>query len=130
MQSLPPCWIPSPVLAAVPRPALKVMERVPGTAEHAIRKQLEEEGDISVDSGEPLNRPRVEGERRLRGWGGVGPTSFFVQTGMSALHCHADARRRLRARAFPLPTPQPSRQLGRHTGRSRAQRVGARGRQH
>ena len=31
-----------------------VLEHTPGTAEHALKKQLEEEGDISVDTGAPL----------------------------------------------------------------------------
>lgn len=35
--------------------ANKVLEAVPGTPEHAIAKQLETGGDISVETGEPLD---------------------------------------------------------------------------
>lgn len=36
--------------------AESLMEHVPGTAEHAIRRHLEEHGDMNVETGEPLPR--------------------------------------------------------------------------
>ena len=53
------CTNPEPtdedVLAGSCNVVEKVLQAVPGTAEHAIAKQLNEEGDISVDTGEPLD---------------------------------------------------------------------------
>ncbi len=34
--------------------ASKLLEAVPGTAEHQLKKELEEKGDVSVDTGAPL----------------------------------------------------------------------------
>ncbi|PRW20633.1 phage tail [Chlorella sorokiniana] len=50
------------LLAAVGSAVGAVAERIPSTAEHEIRKTLEEQGDISVDTGEPL--PRHAGNAR------------------------------------------------------------------
>lgn len=49
------------LLAAVGSTVGKVAEHIPGTAEHELRKTLDEEGDLSVDTGERL--PRDAGER-------------------------------------------------------------------
>lgn len=40
--------------AATAAAANKLLEAVPGTAEHQLKKELEEKGDVSVDTGEPL----------------------------------------------------------------------------
>lgn len=42
------------VTCAAATVASKVLEAVPGTAEHKLKAELEEKGDVSVDTGEPL----------------------------------------------------------------------------
>lgn len=48
------------LLGAVGSAVQAVAECIPGTAEHELRKQLEERGDMSVETGEPLPRPAGE----------------------------------------------------------------------
>ncbi|KAL4433741.1 hypothetical protein ABPG75_000182 [Micractinium tetrahymenae] len=48
------------VTSAAAAAANKLMEAVPGTAEHELKKELEEKGDVSVDTGAPLPGQRQQ----------------------------------------------------------------------